>query len=166
MHRRWIIYGASVIVAGTISGALLAPRPAGAVSKEIVELQRGLEQLLQNQQYMMTTITSDDAAKRTEIQLSLDSINKLSGTMNALEKSTQDTQSNSGARLDALSVKAESLSDNLQEAMARAGKLIQQIADSDASLHGIDTKLDDRPLAPPVTRHTTPRNPPQIRVNQ
>lgn len=166
MHRRWIIYGASVIVAGTVGGALLAPRPAGAVSKEIVELQRGLEQLLQNQQYMMTTITSDNAAKRTEIQLSLDSINKLSGAMSALEKSTQDIQSNSSARLDALSIKTESLSDNLQEAMARASKLSQQLADADASLRGVDTKLDDRPPTPAVTRHTMPRNPPQIRANQ
>jgi chromosome segregation ATPase len=165
MQRRWIVYGTSAMVAGAVGGALLAPRPVRAVNRQIVELQQRVEQLIQNQEDLMTATTQNYTAKKTLIGLSRDSVNKFSETMGALQKSTQDVQANSGAQLDAMSTEVQRLSDNLHEILARAGKFDQQIADSENTLRGTDAKLADAAPAPPVTRHRTSRTPPRIRAN-
>jgi tol-pal system protein YbgF len=61
--------------------------------------------------------------------------------MNSLQKSVQDLQANSGARLDSMSTQVQGVSDNLQELLARMGKLNQQLTDIQNSIQGIDSKL-------------------------
>jgi len=121
--------------------ALLGPAPVGAVAREIVELQQSMQQLIQGQQALQTALTQNNAVQRTLIEQSLDSVNKLSGTMGSLQKSVQDMQANSGARLDSMSTQVQGVSDNLQEVMARMGKLNQQLTDIQNAIQGIDSKL-------------------------
>ena len=78
MRTRWIVFFGAAMLAGALGGALLGPAPAGAVAREIVELQTGVNQLVQGQQAMQTAITQNDAVERTLIQQSLDAVNKLS----------------------------------------------------------------------------------------
>ena len=146
------------MLAGAIGGALLAPAPVGAVAREIVELQTSVNQLIQGQQAMQTAMTQNDAVEKTLIEQSLDSVNKLSGTMGTLQKTVQDTQANSGARLDSMSTQVQGVSDNLQEMLARMGKLNQQLTDAQNAIQGIDAKLASSAPPPPALRRPSATN--------
>ena len=127
---------------------LLAPAPVGAVAREIVELQQGVQQLMQGQKDLQSAIAQESAVQKTLTELSLDSVNKLSGTIGTMQKSVQEMQANSFARLDTMSTQVQGLSESLQDVQARMGKLNQQLTDAHNSIQSIDAKLDCSQLAP------------------
>jgi len=138
--RNVAMFGAAVF-AGALAGSLVGPRPAEAVAREIIELQRDVTSILQGQKDMATQITQDHTAMRTLVEQSGDSVNKLSATMGSLQKSVQDVQANSGARLDTMSTQVQGLSDNLEEIKSRLGKLNQQLVDLQNSVQSVDAKI-------------------------
>jgi tol-pal system protein YbgF len=137
------------MLAGALGGTLLGPAPVGAVAREIVELQQSVNQLIQGQKDMQTTLAQNAAVDKTLMEQSMDTVNRLTGTMMALQKTVQDMQANSGARLDTMSTQIQGISDNLQETLARMGKLNQQLTDAQNAIQGIDAKLASS--APPPT---------------
>ena len=149
MRKRWVFFLAAAMLAGALGGALMGPAPAQAVAREIVELQQSVNQLIQGQKDMQTTLAQNAAVDKTLMEQSMDTGNKLTGTMMGLQKTVQDMQANSGARLDTMSTQIQGISDNLQETLARMGKLNQQLTDAQNAIQGIDAKLASS--APPPT---------------
>lgn len=141
MRTRWILFFGAAMLAGAIGGALLGPAPAGAVAREIIELQTGVTQLIQGQQAMQTAITQNNAVERTLIEQSLDAVNKLGANMAAVQKNTQDLSAASGARLDTMGTQVQGLSDNVSDLQARMGKLDQKLTDIQNTLQNVDSKL-------------------------
>lgn len=133
-------FGAA-LVAGAICGSLIGPRPAQAVAREIIELQRDVTTLLQGQKDLSTQMTQDHTVLKTLVQQSDDNVDKLNTTMGSLQKSMQDVQANSGARLDTMSTQLQGLSDNLEEIKSRIGKLNQQLVDLQSAVQSIDAKV-------------------------
>lgn len=133
-------FGAALLF-GAVCGSLIGPRPVQAVSREIVELQRDVTTLLQGQKDLGTQITQDHTVMRTLIEQSNDTVGKLNGTMSGLQKSVQDVQANSGARLDTMSTQVQGLSDNLEEVKSRLGRLNQQLVDLQSAVQNIDAKI-------------------------
>jgi len=129
------------MLAGALGGTLFGPAPAGAVAREIIELQTGVTQLIQGQQSMQTEITQNAAVQRTLIEQSLDSVNKLNTSMSAVQKTTQDFSAASGARLDTMGTQVQGLSDNVADLQARMGKLDQKLTDIQNTLQNVDSKL-------------------------
>jgi tol-pal system protein YbgF len=129
------------LVAGAICGSLIGPRPAEAVAREIIELQRDVTSLLQGQKDLSTQLTQDHTVMRTLLEQSNDTVGKLNGTMSGLQKSVQDVQANSGARLDTMSTQVQGLSDNLEEIKSRLGKLNQQLVDLQNTVQSLDAKV-------------------------
>ncbi len=129
------------MLAGALGGTLFGPAPAGAVAREIIELQTGVTQLIQGQQNMQTEITQNAAVQRTLIEQSLDSVNKLNSSMSAVQKTTQDFSAASGARLDTMGTQVQGLSDNVADLQARVGKLDQKLTDIQNTLQNVDSKL-------------------------
>jgi tol-pal system protein YbgF len=138
--RNIAAFGAAVL-AGTIAGSLMGPRPAEAVAREIIELQRDVTTLLQGQKDLSTQMTQDHTVIKTLVQQSSDNVDKLNTTMGSLQKSVQDVQANSGARLDTMSTQLQGLSDNLQDIQSRIGKLNQQLVDLQSAVQSIDAKI-------------------------
>jgi tol-pal system protein YbgF len=126
---------------GALGGAILAPQPAGAVSKEMIQLQQQVAQLLQGQQDLRTAVDTNSATLRTLVQQSLDSVGKMNGEMGVLQKTVQEVQANTGARIDTMTQQTQGLSDNLQDVQARVGKLSQQLTDMQNLLQSIDAKV-------------------------
>ncbi len=149
MRTRWILFFGAAMLAGALGGALLGPAPVGAVAREIIELQTGVTQLIQGQQAMQTAITQNAAVERTLIDQSLDAVNKLSVSMAAVQKNTQDFSAASGARLDTMGTQVQGLSDNVADLQARLGKLDQKLADIQNTLQNVDSKLAS-PAPPPL----------------
>ena len=65
------------MLAIVLVAALLSPAPAGAVAREIVELQQDVQQLIQGQKNLQTVVAQQSAVQKTLIELSLDSVSKL-----------------------------------------------------------------------------------------
>lgn len=141
MRKRWVLLAIAAMFLGAVGGAILAPQPAGAVSKEMIELQQQVGQLLQGQQDLRSAVDSNNAAMRTLVQQSLDSVNRLSGEMASVQKTVQEVQANTGSRIDAIGQTTQGLSDNIQDVQARVGKLSQQLTDVQNLLQSIDSKV-------------------------
>jgi tol-pal system protein YbgF len=126
---------------GAMMGQLLAPLPASGVSREIVELQQSVAQLLQGQQDLRSSLEQKLTELHTLVGQSLDSQNRLSTEMAALQKNMQDAQANTGAKVDTLATQSQGLSDNMQDLQARVGKVSQQVSDVQNLLQSIDAKI-------------------------
>ncbi|MGC2356829.1 MAG: hypothetical protein WA491_12265, partial [Candidatus Acidiferrum sp.] len=137
MRTRNILLFSGAMFVSAVAGSLVGPRPALAVAREIIELQRDVTTLLQGQKDMQTQMTQDHTVLKTLVEQSSDSVNKLSTTMSGLQKSVQDVQANSGTRLDTMSTQVQGLSDNLEEIKSRIGKLNQQLVDLQNSVQNI-----------------------------
>src|SRR5712664_1694523 len=148
MRIRHIAIFSAAVLAGALAGSLVGPRPAEAVAREIIELQRDVTSLLQGQKDLSTQVTQDHTVMKTLIEQSNDNVGKLGATMGSLQKSVQDVQANSGARLDTMSTQVQGLSDNLEEIKSRLGKLNQQLVDLQNSVQSLDAKISGTSPAP------------------
>jgi tol-pal system protein YbgF len=141
LRTRSVVLAFAAIFFGALGGALFSPQPAGAVSREIIELQQQVAQLLQGQQDLRTAVDTNSASLKTLVQQSLDSVGKLDGEMGVVQKTVQEVQANTGARIDTMTQQTQGLSDNLQDVQARVGKLSQQLTDMQSLLQSIDGKV-------------------------
>jgi tol-pal system protein YbgF len=141
MRIRNIAIFSAVILASALAGSLVGPRPAEAVARELIDLQRDVTTLLQGQKDLSDRVIQDNTVMKTLIGQSNDNVGKLAATMGSLQKSVQDVQANSGARLDTMSTQVQGLSDNLEEIKSRLGKLNQQLVDLQNSVQSVDAKI-------------------------
>ncbi len=148
MRIRNVAMFSAAVLAGALAGSLVGPRPAEAVARELIELQRDVTSLLQGQKDLATQVTQDHTGMRTIVDQTNSSLGKLEGTMGSLQKSVQDVQANSGARLDTMSTQVQGLSDNLEEIKSRLGKLNQQLVDLQNSVQSLDAKISGTAPAP------------------
>src|SRR5215475_13863096 len=100
MRTRNILIFCAAALAGAVVGSALGPRPAEAVAREIIELQRDVTSILQGQKDLSTQVTQDHTVMKTLVEQSSDNVGKLNATMTSVQKTVQDVQANSGARLD------------------------------------------------------------------
>ena len=156
MRVRNIAIFSAAVLAGALGGSLIGPRPAEAVARELIELQRDVTSLLQGQKDLATQMTQDHTVMKTLVEQSGDTVGKLNGTMSALQKSMQDVTANSGARLDTMSTQVQGLSDNLEEIKSRLGKLNQQLVDLQNTVQSVDAKISGGGTAAPSTGVSNP----------
>ena len=144
MRIRWIALAIAAMFCGALGGAILAPQPADAVSREIIQLQQQVSQLIQGQQDLNTALASDTATLKTLVQQGLDSSNQLHNQMGSLQKVVQDVQANTNSTISNMSQQQQGLSDNLQDVQARVAKLGQQLNDIQSELQSIDSKVSQQ----------------------
>lgn len=159
MRTRWLALVFAAVLCGALGGTLFTPQPAGAVSKEMIELQQQVTQILQAQQDLRSSMDGNNAALRTLVQQSLDSVNKLGGEMGSLQKSVQEVQANTGARMDTMTQQTQGLSDNMQDVQARVAKLSQQLTDVQNLLQSIDARVSGGSTTSPTAVNSPSGNP-------
>jgi tol-pal system protein YbgF len=141
LKAKWMVFVLGAVAGAAIGVGFLAPQPAGAVNRDMVELQQQVQQLLQGQQDLRSAVDTNNASIKTLVQQSLDSVGKLSSQMDAVQKSVQEVQANTGARIDSMTQQTQGISDNVQDIQARVGKLAQQLTDVQNTLQSIDSKV-------------------------
>jgi len=141
MRTRTIVLALAVLVLGAMGGAMLAPPPANAVSREIIQIQQSIAQILQNQQDLRTDVDTRFASMQVLVQQSLTAQNQLNQTMGSLQKTVQDAVANSGATTSSTTQQIQGISDNMQDMQARVGKLSQQMSDIQSTLQQINAKV-------------------------
>jgi tol-pal system protein YbgF len=149
-YRNIAIFSAAAL-AGLIAGSAVGPRPAEAVARELIELQRDVSTLLQGQKDLQSQMTQDHTVMKTLVEQSSDNVGRLNSNMSGLQKSVQDVQANSGARLDTMSTQVQGLSDNLEEIKSRLGKLNQQLVDLQNTMQSVDAKISGGGGQPPTS---------------
>jgi tol-pal system protein YbgF len=164
LRRQWWTVGVASLCFGALGGILFSPQPASAVSREIVELQQQISQVLQQQQDLRSALDTNSATLKTLVQQSLDSMNQLNGQMGSLQKTVQEVQANTGSSITSVTQTTQGLQDNLQDVQARVGKLAQQLTDMQNLLQSIDAKVSGN--APPAGATSVPPGTPPANYNQ
>jgi tol-pal system protein YbgF len=124
-----------------LAAAMLLPSPLAAQKKEIIQLQRDMELLTQAHRELQRSVDEKHAVLKTLLEQALDSVSRLSTTMGTLQKTVQDVQANTGARMDSVSTQVQALADNLEEVKVRMGRMSQQLAEQQNVLQSLDAKL-------------------------
>jgi tol-pal system protein YbgF len=128
-HR---IFAAAAIV------VLLAsvPVPAHATSKEIIELQTQVQQLLDMMQRLQSTFDTRMGVIQHLVEQTADNTNQMSATVNALQQKINAQTEATGGKLDTVSGQVQSLNDSVDELKSRIAKL-------DKSVQEIQTQLQN-----------------------
>jgi TolA-binding protein len=105
------------------------PAPAHAASKEIIELQTQVQQLLDDMQRLQSTVDSRFGVLQHLVEQSADTVNQMTAAVNALQKKIDVQSENSNGKLDSVSGQVQSLNDSVDELKSRIAKLDKSIQD-------------------------------------
>ena len=116
------------------------PMPAHASSKEMIELQTQVQQLLDMVQRLQSTIDTKFGALQNITQQTADNVTQMTATVNALQTKINAQNEAGGGRLDTVSGQVQSLNDSVDELKSRIAKLDKSIQDMQAQLQNIQTQ--------------------------
>ena len=129
---------AIAVLAATVN---FAPVRAHAVSKEIVELQTQVQQLLDMVQRLQSTMDSRFGVIQHLVEQSTDSANRMSAAVTDLQQKLASQNEAISGKIDSNQATVQSLNDSVDELKSRVGKL------QDA-LNQIQTQLQNAQPAP------------------
>jgi TolA-binding protein len=115
---------------------LVAPaaKPAHAVSKEMVELQTQVQQLLDMVQRLQSTMDSRFGVMQHLAEQTADAANQVTATVNAIQQKLNAQSDAMSGKVDAVSGQVQSLNDSVDELKARVAKLDKTLQDLQAQL--------------------------------
>jgi tol-pal system protein YbgF len=119
------------------------PVRAHAVSKEMVQLQTQVQQLLDMVQRLQSTMDTRFAVLQNLAQQTADQATQMSATVNTLQQKLNTENENLNGKLDASSGQVQSLNDSVDELKTRIAKLEKSITDMQNQLQTLQ--------APPPT---------------
>ncbi|HEY1256820.1 MAG TPA: tetratricopeptide repeat protein [Terracidiphilus sp.] len=140
----------SVVIAGIF---LCVSAPACAASKEIIELQAQVQQLLDNVQRIQSTLDSRLGVIQHLAEQTADDANRMTATVTALQQKLSTQGDALTSKMDVASGQAQSLNDSVDELKSRISKLDKSIQELQTQLQNIQTA----PAAAPAS--TTPVTP-------
>jgi tol-pal system protein YbgF len=139
-HLRNRILTAAVLAVVLVS----APRPAHAASKEIIELQTQVQQLLDAMQRLQSTMDSKFGIMQHLVEQTADNTNQMSATVNALQQKINAQNEAGAGKLDTVSGQVQGLNDSVDELKSRIAKL-------DKSIQDLQTQLQNNQSPPTGT---------------
>lgn len=123
-----------------LSALLLAPQPGHATSKEIVELQTQVQQLVDMVQRMQSTLDTRLGLIQDRVAQSTDSVNKMSITVTALQQKLNSQGDSAAGKIDSVSGQVQSVNDSLDELKSRIAKLDKQLQDIQSQLQTLQAQ--------------------------
>jgi TolA-binding protein len=127
----------SRVVAAALLAAALCSVPAHAASKEIIELQTQVQQLLDMMQRLQSTVDARFGAMQHLVEQAADSSNQMAQAVNAMQQKISAQAENTSGKLDTTSGQIQSLNDSVDELKTRIGKLDKSIQDMQSQLQNI-----------------------------
>lgn len=115
----------------------VAPSPARATSKDIVELQTQVQQLLDMVQRIQSTLDTRFGVMQNLAQQTADNASQMTAAVNALQKNIAAQNDATNGKLDASSGQVQALNDSVDELKSRIAKLDKSIQDLQAQLQNI-----------------------------
>jgi tol-pal system protein YbgF len=108
---------------------LLATRPAFAASKEMIQLQTQVQTLSDQVSRLQQSIDERMGVMRNLVEQSADSVNKMSATVNDMQRKLSAESGENGQKLDQVSSQVQSLHDSVDELKSRLAKVSKQLED-------------------------------------
>lgn len=138
------------LVATTVLGlcAALAPASAYGVSKETVQMQTQIQQLLDMVQRLQTTMDTKFAVLQNLAQQTADQATQMSGAVNALQQKLNTQVDALNGKLDTGSGQVQSLNDSVDELKTRIAKLDKAIQDMQNQLQNVQSAPQGAPAMP------------------
>jgi tol-pal system protein YbgF len=121
-----------------LASALCTP-PAHAASKEIIELQTQVQQLLDMVQRLQSTLDTRLGVVQHLAEQTADDANKMTATVNALQQKINAQNDAGNGKLDTLSGQVQSLNDSVDELKSRIAKLDKTVQDLQAQLQTVQS---------------------------
>ena len=137
-----------LLAAAVISVFLCMPSPARAASKEIVELQTQVQQLLDSVQRIQTTLDSRLGVIQHLAEQTADDANRMTAVVTALQQKLTAQSDTINGKLDTASGQAQSLNDSVDELKSRIAKLDKTIQDLQTQLQNIQNPGASTPGTP------------------
>lgn len=125
-----------------------AARPAHAVSKEIVQLQTQVQQLLDMVQRLQSTLDSHFGVMQNLAQQTADQSKQMSAAVDALQQKLGVQGEAVNGKVDTVSGQVQSLSDSVDELKARIGKLDQTIQAMQTQLQSMQSQAQSAQAQP------------------
>lgn len=122
LHRTFILFALTLL-----------PLPSFAASKEIIQLQTQMEQVLNQLNALQRSNDERLGALTTLVQQNTDAVNKMAAAMDSIQKTFAQQSSDAGTRSDQLSGQIQALNDSIDELKARMAKLSKQMEDVQAA---------------------------------
>jgi tol-pal system protein YbgF len=127
-----------LLAAAVLSFVFLPSAPrAHAVSKEIVELQTQVQQLLDMVQRLQSTLDTKMGVLQHLAEQTADEANQMTTAVNALQQKLNTQNDAAGGKLDAVSGQVQSLNDSVDELKARIAKLDKSVQDLQTQLQNM-----------------------------
>jgi tol-pal system protein YbgF len=114
--------------------------PAHAASKEIIELQTQVQQLLDMMQRLQSTVDSRFGLVQHLVEQSTDSVNQMNQAVAAMQQKLNAQSESTTGKLDSVSGQVQSLNDSLDELKARISKLDKQMQDIQSQLQNVQSQ--------------------------
>jgi TolA-binding protein len=127
------------LAATAFLAAALCPLPAHAASKEIIELQTQVQQLLDMMQRLQSTLDTRLGVVQHLAEQTADDANRMSATVNALQQKINAQNDAGNGKLDTLSGQVQSLNDSVDELKSRIAKLDKTVQDMQAQLQSLQS---------------------------
>jgi len=138
-----------VVAAAFLTAVLaLAPMRAHAASKEIIQLQTQVQQLLDMVQRLQSTMDSRFGVLQNLSQLTADQAKQMSAAVNDLQQKLNAQSEGVSGKVDTVSGQIQSLNDSVDELKSRVAKLDKTIQDMQGQLQNIQS--------PPAPQQGTP----------
>jgi TolA-binding protein len=138
-----------LLAAAVIASVFLClTSPARAASKEIVELQTQVQQLLDSVQRIQTTLDSRLGVIQHLAEQTADDANRMTAVVTALQQKLTAQSDTLNGKLDTASGQAQSLNDSVDELKSRIAKLDKSIQDLQTQLQNIQTPASSTPGTP------------------
>jgi TolA-binding protein len=147
------------LLAAAAVAALLAaaPTPARAASKEIIELQAQVQQLMNDVQRIQSTLDTRFGVLQNLAQQTADNANQMTATVNALQQKIAAQSDAMSGKLDTSAGQVQSLNDSVDELKSRIAKLDKSIQDLQTQLQNIQSQPSPATPAPaPVAPAVAP----------
>jgi TolA-binding protein len=138
MQRRKIrnrLCSATLLAIVLVSASL----PARAASKEMIELQTQVQQLLDMMQRIQSTLDTRFGVLQNLAQQTSDNATQMSAAVSALQKKIDAQSEAAGGKLDTTSGQIQSLTDSVDELKSRIAKLDKSIQDLQTQLQNAQT---------------------------
>ncbi len=141
------------LLAVAASMLLLVPAavPAHAVSKEMVQLQTQVQQLLDMVQRLQSTLDSHFAVMQNLAQQTADQAKEMTATANAMQQKLSAESDALSGKQDTISGQVQSLSDSVDELKARIAKLDSTVQSLQTQLQAMQTQMTQAQPQPGTT---------------
>lgn len=148
-----------LVLAAVSLAPLALPLPAHAASKEIIELQTQVQQLLDTVQNLQSTLDKGFGFLQHQVEQTAANANQATITVSNLDRKINAQNEAANSKLDTVSGQVQALNDSVDELKSRIAKLDKSIQDLQTQLQNIQTAppVSEQPATPGVSQSGKPQ---------